>query len=102
MAGPTQLLEILKINLKTGKSKKDGSDFSLPLAQCVIRGADGSVSVGELMLPKHLNETAEGVYDADYVLGVDMNGKIVPRITALRPFPNQVKPVASPVLNKAS
>lgn len=102
MAGPTQLLEILVVNFQIGKSKKTGDDYSLPKAQCVIRGADGKIEVGEMILPKHLNETVAGIYDADYVLGVDMNGKVVPRITALRPFNNQVRPAASPAPNRAA
>jgi hypothetical protein len=98
---PTQLLEILAINVQSGKSKKTGNDFSLPKAQCIIRAADGKIEVGELILPKHLEATVVGVYDADYVLGVDMQGKVVPRITALRPF--QVKPsAAAPAQNKAA
>ena len=101
MSAPTQLLEILTINTQSGIAKKTGNNFSIPKAQCIIRGADGKIEVGELILPKHLTETVAGVYDADYVLGVDMNGKVVPRITALRPYPSQVKPVAAPVSAKA-
>ena len=95
------LLEIIAITHKTGPSKsKPGTDYSLYLAQCVLRGPDNDVKIGELLLNKELAlTTTPGTYLAEFVLGVDMERRIVPRITKLHAHGSAslVAPVAKSV-----
>ncbi len=78
------LIEIVGINIQSGKSKKTGNDYAIHKAQCVVRGPDQSVQIGELNLPKEIAEkTTPGKYLAEFELGVSFERLVVPRITAL-------------------
>lgn len=79
------LIEIIAVNKSGGISKKTGNPWEMYKAQCVVKGPDSSVQVGELNLPKHLIETAPGKYLAEFELGVNFDLKVVPVITALHP-----------------
>jgi hypothetical protein len=80
------LIEILAVNKAGGISKKTGNPWEMHKAQCVIKGPDNGVQIGELNLPKNLIETKPGKYLAEFELGVNMDLKVVPIITVLHPF----------------
>jgi hypothetical protein len=95
------LIEIVAINEASGISKKTGNAWTMHKAQCVVRGPDNSVVIGELMLPKELAlTTTPGKYLAEFELGVSFERIVVPRITALHVFGETAKPV--PQANKAA
>ena len=87
------ILEILVVNYKTGVSKKTGSSYSIPEAQCVLRNDDGTVaSVGVLVIPKQLEETAKpGMYTGAFALSAESygenQGRIVAKLVGLTPLP---------------
>ena len=64
------ILEILVINVKSGKSKKSGNDYSIPEAQCILRNDDGSAAaVGVLVIPKALEDVAKpGIFTGSFAL----------------------------------
>jgi hypothetical protein len=88
------LLEILSINVQSGVSKKTGQPFSLPKAQCILKSGDGTIRIGELMLPKDMAETKPGKYLAEFELDVSFDLRVVPRVIALHAYAD--KPVLSP------
>ncbi|MQQ99259.1 hypothetical protein [Glaciimonas soli] len=91
------LIEILAINVQSGKSKKTGNDYEIHKAQCVIRGANDSTQVGELNLPKELALTVPGKYLAEFELSINFDRLVIPRVIALHPFPNRsVAPSPTP------
>lgn len=80
------LIEIIAINVDGGISKKTGLPWQMHKAQCVVRGPDNSIQIGELLLPRDLAEnTTPGNYLAEFELGVSFERVIVPRITVLHP-----------------
>jgi hypothetical protein len=91
------LLEILAVNLQKGISKKTGNPYEIYKAQCVVKGPDQSIQVGELNLPKHLKETTPGKYLAEFELGVNVERLLVPVITNLHPWGDTGKPAADSV-----
>lgn len=81
------LIEIIAINVQSGTAKKTGNPYAIHKAQCVVRGPDNSVQIGELNLPKELAEkTPPGKYLAEFELGVSFERLVVPRITSLHPW----------------
>lgn len=89
------LINIIAVNKEGGISKKTGNPWEMYKAQCVIRGPDNSVKIGELILPKTLAETTPGDYLAEFELDVSFERVVVPRITALHPHGNKSAPAAA-------
>ena len=87
-------IEIMAVNVQSGVSRKTGLPFSIPKAQCIVRGHDGAIQIGELNLSKELAETLPGKYLAEFELGVSYERMIVPRITVLHPVSELAKPAA--------
>jgi hypothetical protein len=77
------LIEILAVNKSSGIAKKTGNPWEMWKAQCVVKGPDQSIQIGELNLPKSLVDTAPGKYLAEFELGVSFERMVVPMITKL-------------------
>lgn len=101
------LIEIIAINKENGIAKKSGNPWEMSKAQCIVRGPDGVVKIGELILPKSLTDTAPGKYLAEFELDVSFERVVVPRITALHALSASAggegsAPVAKPAERKAA
>lgn len=93
-------LQIVGITVVPYVNKKSQAKEELRLAQCVVTSeslVDGKpqekVVVGELMLPKHLSETAPGTYLAEFELSVGQDKRIGSRVVALHPVGATSRPV---------
>ena len=87
-------IEIRSIVKRAGVSQKTGRPYEIYTAQCIITDADGIEQVGRMNLSQALKDTQKGVYDCEYILGVDMDANIVPRIISMAPV--VAKPVQVP------
>ncbi|WP_293781260.1 hypothetical protein [uncultured Oxalicibacterium sp.] len=86
------LINIIAVNKDSGISKRTQQPWEMYKAQCVVRGPDNSVKIGELILPKSLAETTPGDYLAEFELDVSFERVVVPRITALHPHGKSAAP----------
>ena len=77
------LIEILAVNHESGIGKKTGQPWEMWKAQCVIKGPDNSIKIGELTLSKSMKDTPPGRYLAEFELGVNFDNKVVPLLTKL-------------------
>jgi len=72
------------------KNKKTGAPEQMKLAQCVVTSESAEKGqqtvVGELVMPKHLHDTAPGQYLAEFELAVGQDLRIGSRLTKLHPF----------------
>jgi hypothetical protein len=93
------LIEILAVNKSNGIAKKTGNPWEMWKAQCVVKGPDQSIQIGELNLPKSLTDTAPGKYLAEFELGVNFDRMVIPMITKLHPFDGATK-ASSPAAPK--
>lgn len=89
------LIEIVAVNKQSGTAKKSGNPYEIYKAQCIVKGPDQSIQVGELNLPKSLIETTPGKYLAEFELGVNFDRMVIPMITKLHPFGEGAKPAAA-------
>jgi hypothetical protein len=88
------LIEVLAVNVQRGTAKKSGNPYEIHKAQCVIKGPDGVIQIGEMNLPKHLIETKPGKYLAEFELGVNFDRLVVPVITNLHAHGDTARPTA--------
>ncbi len=77
------LIEIIAVNKDAGISKKTGNAWEMHKAQCIVRGPDGLVKIGELILPKAMADVPPGKYLAGFELDVSFERIVVPRIVEL-------------------
>lgn len=72
------------------KSKATGTPGQMKLAQCVITSENlekgQQIVVGELLMPRHLSETREGEYLAEFELSVGKDLRVTARLTQLHPY----------------
>ncbi|MFC0349667.1 hypothetical protein [Undibacterium danionis] len=72
------------------KSKKTGEPGQMKLAQCIVTSESAEkgqqVVVGELLMPRHLNETPVGEYLAEFELSVGQDLRVTARLTHLHPY----------------
>lgn len=87
------MIEILAVNPESGVSKKTGMPWQMYKAQCVIKGPDNSIKIGELNLNSSMKDTAPGKYLAEFELGVNFDNKVIPLLTKLHPFGDAGKAV---------
>lgn len=90
------LIEILAVNPEGGVSKKTGLPWQMYKAQCVIKGPDNSIKIGELNLSDKMKDTAPGKYLAEFELGVSFENKVIPLLTKLHPYGDTAKPAPAP------
>lgn len=84
------LVEIIAVNRDSGISKKTGNPWEMCKAQCIVRGPDNLMKIGELILPKALSETPPGKYLVEFELDVSFERVVVPRITQLHPWAGEI------------
>lgn len=80
------ILEILSVEKRSGISRKSGvpTPFEMVVAQCVVHGE--KIQVGELVLPKDMDEPKPGRYSADFEVSVDFDKRIGARLIKLNPI----------------
>jgi hypothetical protein len=77
MAGLNAKLQILSVETREGTSKKSGAAYKMVVAQCAVHDEDGTLKVGELVVPKELPQDIKpGFYDAVFKVGVSMDKKV--------------------------
>ena len=81
-----QKVEVLAYEVKSGTSKKSGSAYSIPEAQCVLHGEDGSKKVGVLNLPKDHPAVKPGMYTPTFKVVCGFDGKMFGSIDTLIPL----------------
>lgn len=83
-------LRIVAFKIIDFKSKKTGEPGQMKLAQCIVTSENAEkgqqVVVGELLMPRHLNETPVGEYLAEFELSVGQDLRVTARLTHLHPF----------------
>lgn len=96
------LIQILFVQKIAGRSTKTGNDYDLRMAQCVVhkKNAEGQVTpmIGELVLPRKLQDTEPGFYQAEFELSIGNDKRIGSVVTALVPVKTGVAatPKATP------
>lgn len=75
-------VQVLKVVHRSGN--KNGKDWSMDIAKCVVQGDDGEVAVGSIVLPKEHPEVKAGHYTGT-LTAQDSGGDIVFRINKLLP-----------------
>lgn len=79
-------LQILFVDApRSGVSKKNDKPYTLQTCQCAIHDDDGTIAVGEMMLPKDIPVPTAGFYDADFKIGVGFDKKVTGYLVGLRP-----------------
>jgi len=87
------ILEVLLINVKSGKSKKPPyNDYAIPEAHCVLRDEMGKAgAVGVLNLPKGFETVTPGLYTASFAMEAptygENQGKVIAVLKGLVPVP---------------
>lgn len=80
------ILEILSVEKRSGISRKSAvpTPFEMIVAQCVVHGE--KIQVGELVLPKGMEEPKPGKYSAEFEVAVDYDKRISSRLIKLVPI----------------
>lgn len=80
------ILEILSVEKRSGISRKSvvPTPFEMIVAQCVVHGE--KIQVGELVLPKGMEEPKPGKYSAEFEVAVDFDKRISSRLIKLVPI----------------
>lgn len=80
------ILEILSVEKRSGISRKSAvpTPFEMIVAQCVVHGE--KIQVGELVLPKGMEEPKPGKYSAEFEVAVDFDKRISSRLIKLVPI----------------
>lgn len=96
-------LRIVAFKIIDFKSKKTGEPGQMKLAQCIVTSENAEkgqqVVVGELLMPRHLNDTPTGEYLAEFELSVGQDLRVTARLTQLHPF-GQSAPVGRSAQSK--
>lgn len=90
----TAKLEILFVD-EMRKGEKNGKAWAIQTCQCAIHDEDGTIKVGEMMLPKDIQIPERGFYDAQFKIGVGFDKKVTGYLVGLKscaPFRPVVKP----------
>lgn len=93
-------LQILFVDApRSGISDKTKKAWNIQTCQCAIHDDDGTIAVGEMMLPKGYDAPAPGFYDADFKIGVGFDKKVTGYLVGLRPCaaPKASTPAPRPV-----
>lgn len=81
-------IQVLRVEEKSGVSKKSQQPYSMTVCQCVVHG--DQVNVGELVLPKGHVSVVPGMYDADFAVAVGFDKRISGQLVALTPVAAEV------------
>lgn len=83
-------IQILRVDVRRGQSRKTGNPYVLAEAQCVYYAPNpdtGAIeaSVGQMLLPRGQEETAPGNYEAEFTLRTNREGRVEAAIGRLTP-----------------
>lgn len=76
-------IQIIAITENKGVSKKTGMPYHIREAQCIVNTGNGQ-KVGVISLPQALFDTMPGQYDATFEVDIDMDKRVVARLTELK------------------
>lgn len=98
-ADQKHLVQILDFNVINYTSKRTGQPEQMKLAQCVIttrqEGQEDKIVVGELVMPKSLQDTPKGQYLAEFELSVGQDKRVGSRLARLHPLNVRPQPKAA-------
>lgn len=94
-------IQVLGVKTKDYKNEKGAG--TLHILQCCTEDRDGSLIVGELLLPKDHPPVAPGFYEASMVVGKDREGRLSFYVGALKPASQKsASPTVTPVPAKST
>lgn len=90
-------IQILRVDVRRGTSRKSGNPYVLAEAQCVYHAPNpetGAIepSVGQMLLPRGQEEVKPGEYEAVFTLRTNREGRVEAVIARLAPKVEAVKP----------
>ncbi|MBN9430351.1 MAG: hypothetical protein J0H09_27990 [Burkholderiales bacterium] len=89
-------IQILRVDVRSGVSKKTGNAYKMAEAQCVFHAPNVETgviepSVGRLLLPRGQEDVRPGHYEAVFTLRSSLEGRVEAVIARLQPV-EQAKP----------
>lgn len=83
-------IQILRVDVRRGTSRKTGNPYVLAEAQCVYHAPNPETgviepSVGQMLLPRGQEEVRPGVYDAVFTLRTNREGRVEAVLAKLDP-----------------
>ena len=92
---------IVDVTQNAGISKKTNTAYDIREAQCIVVDENGKKRVGTFVLPRDLQDTPSGEYDAVFSWGFDYEGNVLPRVIGLNAISGKgVLPAAAAVVAK--
>lgn len=93
-------IQILRVDVRRGQSRKTGNPYVLAEAQCVYYAPNpetGEIepSVGQMLLPRGQEETKPGHYEAETTLRTSREGRVEAVISRLAPRVEALKAKAA-------
>jgi len=83
-------IQILRVDVRRGQSRKTGNPYVLAEAQCVYYAPHPETgvieaSVGQMLLPRGQEEVRPGEYEASFTLRTNREGRVEAAIARLTP-----------------
>lgn len=83
-------IQILRVDVRRGTSRKTGNPYTLAEAQCVYHAPNPETgvieaSVGQMLLPRGQEEVKPGDYEAVFTLRTNREGRVEAVIARLAP-----------------
>lgn len=83
-------IQILRVDIRRGTSRKTGNPYTLAEAQCVYHAPNPETgvieaSVGQMLLPRGQEEVKPGDYEAVFTLRTNREGRVEAVIARLAP-----------------
>ncbi|MBN9461578.1 MAG: hypothetical protein J0H00_10170 [Burkholderiales bacterium] len=83
-------IQILRVDVRRGTSRKTGNPYTLAEAQCVYHAPNPETgviepSVGQMLLPRGQEEVRPGNYDALFTLRTNREGRVEAVVAKLAP-----------------
>lgn len=83
-------IQILRVDVRRGVSRKSGNPYVLSEAQCVYHAPNPETgviepSVGQMLLPRGQEQVQAGTYDATFTLRTNREGRVEAVIAKLVP-----------------
>lgn len=83
-------IQILRVDIRRGTSRKTGNPYTLAEAQCVYHAPNPETgvieaSVGQMLLPRGQEEVKPGDYEAVFTLRTSREGRVEAVIARLSP-----------------
>lgn len=92
-------IQILRVDVRRGQSRKTGNPYVLAEAQCVYYAPNPETgvieaSVGQMLLPRGQEDVKPGDYEAVFTLRTNREGRVEAAIARLTPKaePSMLKP----------